>query len=193
MLISDGVVALRPITVADAEAHLAGEDDELARWLNGGRGTLETVVRHFDRCVRRWQENGDSRTFAVLDVASGALAGTVDVHTRQPYLTEGQANLAYGIYPRWRKRGYATRAVALVCRYLAESGFADQAVIRVAPETHASAAVARRAGFVYRDTGEDDDGRVTDRYLRSVSVADGDCGFRFDEELRSEPSGRAEQ
>ncbi|MFF3224535.1 GNAT family N-acetyltransferase [Nocardia suismassiliense] len=167
MLISDGVIALRPITVADAEAHLAGEDDELARWLNGGRGTLETVVRHFDRCVRRWQDNAAGRTFAVLDVASGTLVGTVDVHTRQPYLIDRQANLAYGIYPDWRKLGYATRAVELACRFLAESGLADEAVIRVDPENHASAAVARRAGFEYSHTSEDDDGPV-DCYLRCV-------------------------
>ncbi|WP_069165868.1 GNAT family N-acetyltransferase [Nocardia altamirensis] len=167
MLVSDGVVALRPITVADAEAHLAGEDDELARWLNGGRSTLETVVRHFDRCVQRWQNNGASRTFAVVEVADETLVGTVDVHTRQSYLAPGQANLAYGIYPDRRGRGYATRAVELACRYLAESGLAEAALIRVDPENRPSAAVALRAGFVFSHSGEDDEGPV-DCYVRAV-------------------------
>ncbi|MEU0875510.1 GNAT family N-acetyltransferase [Nocardia brasiliensis] len=170
MLISDGVVALRPITMADAEAHLAGEDDELARWLNGGRGTLETVARHIGRCVKQWEEHGANRTFAVLDVASGALAGTVDVHTREPYLALRQANLAYGIYPQWRKRGIATRAVELVCRYLQTADLATYAVIRVDPENHASAAVALRAGFVYsHHTAASADEGPIDCYLRPVT------------------------
>ncbi len=167
VVVSDGVVTLRPIVIADAEAHLAGEDDELAHWLNGGRGTLESVVAHFDRCELRWRNNGASRTFAIVDAVSGTLAGTIDAHTRQPYLAVGQANLAYGVYPDWRKRGYATRAVELVCRFLAESELAKCAVIRVDPENVASAGVARRAGFAFSHTTEDDDGRV-DWYLRAV-------------------------
>ncbi|MFI6216001.1 GNAT family N-acetyltransferase [Nocardia brasiliensis] len=170
MLLSDGVVALRPITMADAEAHLAGEDDELAHWLNGGRGTLETVVRHIDRCVQQWEQKGANRTFAVLDVASGTLAGTVDVHTREPYLATRQANLAYGIYPQWRKRGIATRAVELACRYLRTADLATYAVIRVDPDNHASAAVALRAGFFYsHHTAASADEGPIDCYLRAVT------------------------
>ena len=44
--LSDGVVLLRPLSRSDACDHLAGEDEELVRWLNGGPGTVDTVARH---------------------------------------------------------------------------------------------------------------------------------------------------
>jgi RimJ/RimL family protein N-acetyltransferase len=72
----------------------------------------------------------------------------------QPYLAPGQVNLAYGLYPAWRGRGIATRAVRLACLHAAAAG-AAQAVIRVDPENVASAAVAGRAGFK-RTQGKDD-------------------------------------
>lgn len=37
--LSDGIVTLSPLCLDDAEAHLAGEDELLVRWLNGGPGT----------------------------------------------------------------------------------------------------------------------------------------------------------
>lgn len=168
MRLSDGVIALRPITVADAEAHLAGEDEELARWLNGGPGTLQSVVEHFERCVESWAAEGPCRTFAILDATSGILVGTLDIHTEQPYLAAGQANVAYGIYPDWRGRGLATRAVVLGCRYLSRTGLAEEAVIRVEPENTASVAVARRARFSYSHSSNDGNDDLVDWYIQAV-------------------------
>jgi hypothetical protein len=42
-ILTDGVVFLRPLTAEDAAEHLAGEDEEMAKWLSGGRSTLENV------------------------------------------------------------------------------------------------------------------------------------------------------
>jgi hypothetical protein len=44
--LTDGTATLRPLRPADAAAHLAGEDDELVKWLNGGAGTAATVRAH---------------------------------------------------------------------------------------------------------------------------------------------------
>jgi hypothetical protein len=43
--LTDGVVFLRPLCAEDAAEHLAGEDDEMAKWLSGGRSTLANVQK----------------------------------------------------------------------------------------------------------------------------------------------------
>ncbi|MBF6209618.1 GNAT family N-acetyltransferase [Nocardia puris] len=168
MLLSDGVITLRPIAVDDAPAHLAGEDAELVRWLNDGPGTPEGVRAYFEERVADWESDGATRTFAILEQEGGALVGTLDVEVEQPFLAKGQANLAYGIYPQWRGRGLATRAVILGCRFLAAAGMADEAVLRIDPSNAASVAVARRARFRYlRGTDEPGEGRL-DWYIQAV-------------------------
>jgi hypothetical protein len=49
--LTDGVIRLRPLTQADAAAHLAGEDEEIEKWLSGGRSTaamVETAIDKFE-------------------------------------------------------------------------------------------------------------------------------------------------
>jgi len=41
--LTDGVIFLRPLHLGDAVDHLAGEDEEMAKWLSGGRSTLAGV------------------------------------------------------------------------------------------------------------------------------------------------------
>jgi hypothetical protein len=54
MTLSDGVVLLRPLNISDAQAHLAGEDDALIQWLNGGKGGIDTVTAHIERAEEAW-------------------------------------------------------------------------------------------------------------------------------------------
>ena len=42
--LTDGMIFLRLLRLEDAADHLAGEDEEMARWLNGWRGTW-TIAR----------------------------------------------------------------------------------------------------------------------------------------------------
>ena len=44
--LTDGVVVISPLRWEDAAPHLAGEDAELVRWLNGGPGSRATVHAH---------------------------------------------------------------------------------------------------------------------------------------------------
>src|SRR4051794_20594145 len=55
---SDGVVLIRPLAVSDAEVHFAGEDDELVRWLSGGRSTLESNRAFIADTLRMWRAGG---------------------------------------------------------------------------------------------------------------------------------------
>ncbi|WP_249358205.1 GNAT family N-acetyltransferase [Nocardia cyriacigeorgica] len=168
MLISDGVIGLRAITVADAQAHLAGEDAESARWRDGGQGTLATVTEHFRRCVAEWEADGPSKTFAIVALDDGVLVGTLDIQVDQDFLADRQANVSYGIYPQFRRRGLAARAVVLACRYIAAHDLADEAVLRIDPANKASVAVAHRVGFAYHHTTDDPDEGKLDWFLQAV-------------------------
>ncbi len=142
--LADGVIVLRPLGLEDADFHLAGEDEELVRWLNGGRGTVDSVRGYIARAMDSWAEGGPIFSFGIRIIDADQLVGTIDVQLRQPYLGERQANVAYGLYPLWRGRGFATRAVLLAVAFLERRYDMSEAVIRTDPDNEASAVVARR-------------------------------------------------
>ncbi|MGW0708070.1 GNAT family N-acetyltransferase [Streptomyces sp. NPDC002643] len=167
--LSDGVITLSPLRLDDAEAHLAGEDEPLVRWLSGGPGTREGVETYIRHCREQWDTAGPLRAFGIRVGAAEVLAGTIDLRFTADGLAPGQVNVAYGLYPTWRGRGLATRAVLLVSRYAASEG-GEEAVIRVEPENGASAAVARRAGFAPARYTEDEHGTRHDWYVRDLRI-----------------------
>ncbi|VBA57508.1 Mycothiol acetyltransferase [Mycobacterium attenuatum] len=166
---SDGALTLSPLCVDDAEAHLAGEDEQLIRWYSGGPGTPEGVEAYLHHCQQQWATGGLLRAFAIRAGTEQILAGTVDLRFEGGELSAraglGQVDVAYGLYPAWRGRGLATRAVDLVCHYAAEQG-ASTAVVKVEPGNAASARVALRTGFTYVGRIQESDGTVFDRYQR---------------------------
>ncbi|MET0692345.1 MAG: GNAT family N-acetyltransferase [Propionibacteriaceae bacterium] len=145
--LSDGVISLDPLRASDAEEHLRGEDEELQRWLSGGKSTIEGVRAYLGKVDRQWQARGPVFHFAVRVEPHLALAGTIDLQFDQPYARCHQVNLAYGIYPQWRRRGFATRAVNLSIQFLRDHTDAQEALIRTERANRASAMVAERAGF----------------------------------------------
>ncbi|MFE4588728.1 GNAT family N-acetyltransferase [Streptomyces laurentii] len=166
-ILSDGTVALSPLRLDDASAHLAGEDTQLVRWLNGGPGTRESVEAYLVHCAQQWEADGPLRAFGIRFGAEETLAGTVDLRFEGEGLELGQVNVAYGLYPAWRGRGLATRAVDLACRYAADQG-AICAVMKAEPENEASARVALRAGFTLVRRIREQSGTVYDRYERPL-------------------------
>lgn len=171
--LADGELILSPLNPDDVHAHLAGEDDLLVRWLNGGPSTRAGTEKYFRHCMEQWGTDGPLRAFGIRVGMERVLAGTIDLRFGMPGLAAGQVNIAYGLYPAWRGQGLATRAVLLVCRYAAGER-AEEAVIHVAPGNPGSAAVARRAGFGFVDQVLSTDGNRFDRYVRDLSILD--CG-----------------
>lgn len=166
MLVSDGVIALRPIAVTDVAAHLAGADAAMTR-LWPELAAEETAAERFADAAAAWEEDGPVRLFAVTELPEAAVIGLLDIRLSRPYLARGQASIEYGVYPERRGKGLATRAVILGCRYLAALGAVEEAVIRVDPEHTSSVAVARRARFRYSHSATDGDDRV-DWYLQAI-------------------------
>jgi RimJ/RimL family protein N-acetyltransferase len=165
--LSDGIITLSPLRLDDAEPHLRGEDELLVRWLNGGPGTREGVEAYIRHCREQWESGGPLRAFGIRVGADEALAGTVDLRFAGAGLAPGQVNVAYGLYPSWRGRGLATRAVLLASQYAASEG-GEAAVIQVEPGNPASASVAQRAGFTPGKQTYSKDGTRFDWYIRDL-------------------------
>ncbi|MDN5915054.1 MAG: GNAT family N-acetyltransferase [Pseudonocardia sp.] len=174
--LTDGVVVISPLQWQDIEPHLAGEDAELVRWLQGGSGTRATVQAHVRRSIERWIADGPKLSFGIRLDQGATLAGTIDAdHDPQP--GSRRANLAYGIYPQFRRRGLATRAVLLAARYLSERGDIDRICIDVDTANTASSGVALRAGFRFLTHVSDDEDDF-DRYELVVRTPPGSApGF----------------
>jgi RimJ/RimL family protein N-acetyltransferase len=143
--LSDGVIVLDRHTLADADAHLAGEDEEHARrfgWYPA-HSTPETVRRAIERWQREWTSAGAKRAFAIRDEETGGLAGGCEVRLRDNRI----ADMSYWVFPPFRGRGYAGRAIRLACEWaFAELGV-ERMEIYVEPDNHASRGAALRAGF----------------------------------------------
>jgi RimJ/RimL family protein N-acetyltransferase len=90
-----------------------------------------------------------SFNFAVQDAITDELMGMVEANYDWSHidgLSEGDANVSYGLYPQYRGHGFVARALTLLHTYLSESSI-KRSVIRVEPENKASLAVPRRLGY----------------------------------------------
>ena len=87
-------------------------------------------------------------TFAITEARSGELAGMCGV---DDWSAEDVVQIGYWLAPRARGRGYATRAVILLTRWLFELG-AARVFMTIVTGNEPSVEVARRAGFVYEGT-----------------------------------------
>ncbi len=143
--------ALRPLRVADATEHKAGEDDEQLRGFEfRAPAPIERVVAAIDAWRASWASGGPVRDFGIWDDGTGALIGNVEIR-----VLPGEAhlvNLSYLVFPQWRRRGYATRAARLALEYARDEVGARAALIEALTDNHASLGVARALGATY--TGE---------------------------------------
>ena len=170
--LTDGVIVLDGFTPDDAEAHLAGEDEEHARrfgW-HPARSTPKTVRAAILRWQQEWRSGGTTRAFATRDATTGELVGGCEIRLKEPRL----AHLSYWTFPAHRRRGVAGRAVRLATDYAVAELGVERLEIHVAPDNLASRGVARSAGFVEDGfvpaepgaTGDESVGRRMVRYAR---------------------------
>ncbi|HEY3743008.1 MAG TPA: GNAT family N-acetyltransferase [Bryobacteraceae bacterium] len=164
--LTDGLILLRPLRADDAAHHLAGEDDEIARWLSGGRSTLRNVQDYITRCQASWRSNGPLRAFGVFDCRSGRLIGSVEANLAY-VLESDQVNVSCGVFPEWRGRGVALRALDLMGEYLAAATDVRQMILRIAPENTKSVKLAVKAGCVFLGVFDEANGTFA-RYARDV-------------------------
>jgi RimJ/RimL family protein N-acetyltransferase len=164
--LTDGVISLRPLNPEDAADHLAGEDDEMAKWVSGGRSTLATVEAFIRNNQESWRSGGPRRAFGVFDCASNRLSGFIEVNLAR-VVEPGQVNVSYGVFPEWRRQGLALRAINLMDEYLRTATEARQIVLRIVPENIASLKLAEKAGFTFCGLFDEPEGRMA-RYVRDI-------------------------
>jgi len=162
-VLTDGVIFLRPLDLRDAADHLAGEDDEMARWLSGGHSTLADVQRYITSCQENWRTNGPIRAFGISDCASGKLIGSIEANLAYR-LVPGQVNISYGVFPNWRGKGIARRALELMGSYLRHATDVCEMVVRIECANEASLKVAERCGFEFAGIFEEPTGMMA-RYV----------------------------
>jgi RimJ/RimL family protein N-acetyltransferase len=164
--LTDGVISLRPLNPEDAADHLAGEDEEMAKWVSGGRSTLVTVEAFIRNNQESWRSGGPRRAFGVFDCASNRLSGFIEVNLAR-VVEPGQVNVSYGVFPQWRRQGLALRAINLMDEYLRTATDARQVVLRIVPENIASLKLAEKAGFTFCGLFDEPEGRMA-RYVRDI-------------------------
>jgi uridine kinase len=145
-VLSDGVVVVDCLSLADAYAHRAGEDDEQARrfgWYPR-RSTLEGVHRFISDGQRQWREGGPRRTLAIRKADTRTLVGGCETRVQ----SNGSAEVSWWIFPTHRRQGLATRAVRLMLDYFSDAEQVGEFVAFIEPDNYASRGVARNIGFI---------------------------------------------
>jgi ribosomal-protein-alanine N-acetyltransferase len=143
--LTDGVVQLDEFSAADVDAHLANEDEEMARrfgwWPK--RSTAHHARAAFDRWAESWATGGAIRAFAVRDVATATLVGTCELRLEDDQI----AHASYSVGPHARRRGFASRALQLAARWAFDCLGVARIELYIEPDNAASRGVARRSGF----------------------------------------------
>jgi RimJ/RimL family protein N-acetyltransferase len=142
--LTDGEIILDSHTMADAEAHLQGEDEEmLLRFGSSRRANLEQTRV----AIRRWIDaravGGPMFAYA-LRQPSRLLMGGCEIRGRSP----DRANVSYWVFPDFRRHGYATRALLLLCENAALIPDVRQLEAHIDADNVGSRRVAEKAGFI---------------------------------------------
>jgi RimJ/RimL family protein N-acetyltransferase len=157
LIYSDGVVTIRRQRLDDLEADLAAKDDEQIRWLwlPGQREQWQAMTRdeqraHAQRTLTANRDSfgtGSKWCFSV-DSTDANYVAYVDFDLANELVPAGDANISYSSHPAYRGRGYVTRAVRLVARFIAEHTDVRRAYLIVDARNTTSLRVAHAVGAV---------------------------------------------
>lgn len=144
--LSDGVVTLLPLGPDDVDDvyTVRRMPEVVAATVPPEPPDREQVVERCSVAGADWLA-GASAALTIRDAPTDRLAGEISLYYHEPPTLCGM--IGYHLDPAWRGRGFATRAVRLLCGWaFAEAGLA-RLEAGTAPENTASQAVLARAGF----------------------------------------------
>jgi RimJ/RimL family protein N-acetyltransferase len=141
--ITNGVILLDAYRLEDAEAHLAGEDEEMRRRFDALRpASLDETRRAIERWIGR-ASGGPMFTYALRDVSERLMGGC----ELRMGLADS-ANVSYWLFPQFRGRGHAFQALNLVCGASERIAGLNRLELRISPDNESSRRVAEKAGFL---------------------------------------------
>ena len=112
------------LVVGEQEMHSADERGGQRGNVGGGGNAAEFLLggqvgtRERGPCCEEGEARGPGAKVPAPPVClevHGELAGWVDYDVRRSWLSPGEVNVGYALFPTHRHRGYATRAVQLLC------------------------------------------------------------------------------
>lgn len=141
---ADDVIVLDGHVLADAEAHLAGEDAEMLRRFEAPHpASLDQTRAAIARWIAARDAGGPMFAYA-MRTAYGELVGGCELRLAAP----DSLGVSYWVFPNFRGQGYARRALTLMCRAAAGMEEVYWAQAHIDPDNLASRRAAERAGFV---------------------------------------------
>jgi RimJ/RimL family protein N-acetyltransferase len=171
---------LRHFRLDDAVTHLKGADEAMSRWLSGGVSTEESVLSWFQSNEDNWSSGGPRFAFAI-ETPSGELIGVIEVNVDYSHfagLELGDANVSYGLYPRYRGRGFASSALFTVRDFMISKGV-QRGIIRIEPENFDSVRVAERCGYIRTGVVTNDAGTEYLVFVDDLVTGDGSRDIAF--------------
>jgi len=150
--LSDGVVTLRPWTLADVPAIArACNEPEIARWIHQMPSPYgEHDAREYVLSTRAGWKERTGAFFAIIEVASGEPVGSIAIHVIDTVF--GNVEVGYWTAAQARGRGLTTRAVRLISRWAIDEVGAARVQLRADAHNVASLRVAEKAGFLREGT-----------------------------------------
>jgi RimJ/RimL family protein N-acetyltransferase len=178
-----GPLRLRPWCVEDADEVLRAMQDRGMRVWNGFDSFTREDAGLWLTHRMDWTA-GTRASWAVVDGGSGALLGSVSLHSIDT--DQGDAEIGYWTVPAARGRGIAPAVVDAVCRWAFATLPIDRIELCHAVENDSSGRVAEKAGFTregrlrrsfrYGDGVKHDEflwARLADDVAEAEDVADG--------------------
>ena len=166
---TEGLI-LRPWQLEDASTLTAAcQDPEIARWISviPWPYTEEDSYSFIGHSRESW-DRGESYNFAIVDAASGDLAGSIAVRLRR----FSTGHFGYWIAREARGRGAATEALTALCRWAVETLDVKRLELLTDPDNRGSQRVAEKAGFqregLLRSSLENRDGTRRDAVIFSL-------------------------
>ncbi len=147
--LSDGVVTLRRLSVADAaDVTEACQDLEMVRW------TASIVHPYLIEHARRWLESQPAKWdaasiagFAITDASSGAFWGNISLVDLN--WSTRQASVGYWMGAPWRGRGATTRALTLITQWAFDGLELHELSLDTVIGNVASERVATKVGYEF--------------------------------------------
>lgn len=142
--LADDNVLLRRWARADVPAIVAAcNDPEIARWTSVPVPYRDADARSWLQRLDRQSKDGTAAGFAVVDRASGLLAGAITLWLVQRH----SAEVGYWTVSAQRRRGLTTGALRLVVGWALDEAGLARVQLGTLPGNTASERVAEKAGF----------------------------------------------